>query len=57
MKYPIGIQTFETIEEMATFNGLTAEEMREEQLDCVVETPGYIYVFEFKLDGTAEEEK
>lgn len=23
--------------------------------DCVVETPGYVYIFEFKLDGSADE--
>ena len=25
------------------------------RVDCIVETPGYVYIFEFKLDGTAEE--
>jgi hypothetical protein len=25
------------------------------RVDCVVETPQYIYIFEFKLDGTADE--
>ena len=25
------------------------------RVDCIVETPQYIYIFEFKLDGTAEE--
>ena len=24
-------------------------------MDCVVETPQYVYIFEFKLDGTADE--
>ncbi|OUO12418.1 hypothetical protein B5F91_14685 [Bacteroides sp. An322] len=24
-------------------------------MDCIVETPDYIYIFEFKLDGTADE--
>ena len=24
-------------------------------MDCIIETPNYIYVFEFKLDGTADE--
>ena len=24
-------------------------------MDCIIETPDYIYVFEFKLDGTADE--
>ena len=26
------------------------------RVDCVVETPAYIYVIEFKLDGTARED-
>ena len=25
------------------------------RVDCIVETPDYVYVFEFKLDGTADE--
>ena len=25
------------------------------RVDCVVETPGYVYIFEFKLDGSAGE--
>ena len=25
------------------------------RVDCIVETPKYVYVFEFKLDGTADE--
>ena len=25
------------------------------RVDCIVETPAYVYIFEFKLDGTAEE--
>ena len=25
------------------------------RVDCIVETPQYIYIFEFKLDGTADE--
>ena len=24
-------------------------------MDCIIETPDYIYIFEFKLDGTANE--
>ena len=24
-------------------------------MDCIVETPDYVYIFEFKLDGTAGE--
>ena len=25
------------------------------RVDCIVETPGYIYIFEFKLDGSVDE--
>ena len=25
------------------------------RVDCIVETPDYVYIFEFKLDGNAEE--
>ena len=25
------------------------------RVDCVIETPQYVYIFEFKLDGTAAE--
>ena len=25
------------------------------RVDCIVETPKYVYVYEFKLDGTADE--
>ena len=25
------------------------------RVDCIVESPQYVYVFEFKLDGSAEE--
>ena len=25
------------------------------RVDCIVETPGYIYIFEFKLDGSSDE--
>ena len=25
------------------------------RVDCIIETPEYVYIFEFKLDGTAEE--
>lgn len=25
------------------------------RVDCVIETPQYVYIFEFKLDGNAEE--
>ena len=33
----------------------TEKQQSEGRVDCIVETPAYIYVFEFKLDGTADE--
>ena len=33
----------------------TEKEQSEGRVDCIVETPGYVYIFEFKLDGTADE--
>ena len=33
----------------------TEKQQSEGRVDCIVETPDYIYIFEFKLDGTVEE--
>ena len=33
----------------------TEKQQSEGRVDCIVETPNYIYIFEFKLDGTANE--
>ena len=33
----------------------TEKQLSEGRADCIVETPGYVYIFEFKLDGSAEE--
>ena len=33
----------------------TEKQLSEGRADCIVETPQYIYIFEFKLDGTAAE--
>ena len=33
----------------------TEKQQSEGRVDCIVETPGYVYIFEFKLDGTADE--
>jgi len=33
----------------------TEKQLSEGRADCIVETPGYVYIFEFKLDGTADE--
>ena len=33
----------------------TEKQQSEGRVDCIIETPEYIYIFEFKLDGTADE--
>ena len=33
----------------------TEKQQSEGRVDCIVETPNYVYIFEFKLDGTADE--
>lgn len=33
----------------------TEKQLSEGRADCIIETPQYIYIFEFKLDGTANE--
>ena len=33
----------------------TEKQLSEGRADCIVETPAYIYIYEFKLDGTADE--
>ena len=33
----------------------TEKQLSEGRADCIVETPKYVYIFEFKLDGTARE--
>lgn len=33
----------------------TEKQLSEGRADCILETPQYIYIFEFKLDGTAQE--
>jgi len=33
----------------------TEKQLSEGRADCIVETPGYVYILEFKLDGTAGE--
>ena len=40
---------------ISVYTVFTEKETSQGRADCVVETPGYIYIFEFKLDGTAEE--
>ena len=33
----------------------TEKQLSEGRADCIIETPKYVYIFEFKLDGTANE--
>ena len=40
---------------MSLYTVYVEREQSQGRLDCAVETPGYVYIFEFKLDGTAEE--
>ena len=40
---------------ISCFTVYTEKEQSEGRVDCVVETPGFVYVFEFKRDGSAEE--
>ena len=40
---------------ISVYTVFTEKETSQGRADCVVETPGYIYIFEFKLDGTAAE--
>ena len=40
---------------MSVYTVLTEKEQSEGRVDCIVETPKYVYIFEFKLDGTAAE--
>ena len=36
------------------YNTLAEKETSEGRIDCVMECPDYIYIFEFKRDGSAE---
>lgn len=40
---------------MSTYIVLTEQQQSEGRADCIIETPNDIYIFEFKLDGTANE--
>ena len=40
---------------MSTYTILTEQQQSEGRADCIIETPENIYIFEFKLDGTAED--
>lgn len=40
---------------ISVYTVYTEKEQSGGRVDCIVETPGYVYIFEFKLDGTADE--
>ena len=40
---------------MSTYTVLSEKQQSEDRADCIIETPCSVYIFEFKLDGTAEE--
>ena len=40
---------------ISVYTVFTEKEQSEGRVDCVIETPDYIYIFEFKRDGTAQE--
>ena len=40
---------------MSLYTVYTEKEQSEGRVDCIVETDKYVYIFEFKLDGTASE--
>ena len=40
---------------VSVYTVYTEKEQSEGRVDCIVETDKYIYIFEFKLDGSADE--
>lgn len=40
---------------VSVYTTYTEKEQSQGRSDCIVETDGYIYIFEFKLDGSADE--
>ena len=40
---------------LSVYTVYTEKVQSQGRVDCVVETPQYVYIFEFKLDGTADE--
>jgi len=40
---------------LSTYLVLTEKQQSEGRADCIIETPKDIFIFEFKLDGTADE--
>ena len=40
---------------VSVYTVYSEKQQSEGRVDCIVETPDYVYIFEFKLDGTADE--
>ena len=40
---------------ISVYTVYTEKQQSEGRVDCIIETPRFIYIFEFKLDGTSEE--
>ena len=40
---------------ISVYTVYTEKQQSEGRVDCIVETPDFIYIFEFKLDGSADE--
>ena len=40
---------------VSVYTTYTEKQQSEGRVDCIIETPDFIYIFEFKLDGTADE--
>ena len=40
---------------ISVYTVYTEKQQSEDRVDCIIETPRFIYIFEFKLDGTSEE--
>ena len=39
---------------MSVYTVYVEKEQSEGRVDCIVETPNFVYIFELKLDGTAQ---
>lgn len=40
---------------ISNYTVYTEKQQSQGRVDCIIETDRYVYIFEFKLDGTAEE--
>lgn len=40
---------------ISVYTVYTEKQSSHGRVDCIIETPEYVYIFEFKLDGTADD--